>query len=234
MPLRFTMTLNGENQEWTLEKFPARLGRSSSNAIQLLDGTVSKEHAEIVRDGSALDGARPRQPQRHARQRHRRRASRSPIQPGDRSRSATCSLRVTAETAGTDACGSSTAAAWARRSSMKVRGPAAARPAATQASTRRVVHAAGRGRPAAGAAAPAARDLRRDAASSSSRRCPRLALRHAAARRARRRADPDRGAHQGRQRQRAARAVAHHHAHGARREHARCSPRRRAATRASR
>jgi serine phosphatase RsbU (regulator of sigma subunit)/pSer/pThr/pTyr-binding forkhead associated (FHA) protein len=51
MPLRFSVTLNGENQEWTLEKFPARLGRSSSNAIQLLDGTVSKEHAEIVGDG---------------------------------------------------------------------------------------------------------------------------------------------------------------------------------------
>lgn len=52
MSLRLSMTVNGAPQEWTLETFPARLGRSSSSAIQLLDGTVSKEHAEIERDGA--------------------------------------------------------------------------------------------------------------------------------------------------------------------------------------
>ena len=51
MPLRLSTTLNGENRQFTLETSPVRVGRSSSNGIQLLDGTVSKEHAEFTLDG---------------------------------------------------------------------------------------------------------------------------------------------------------------------------------------
>lgn len=51
MTLQLTATLNGESRTWAIETSPTRIGRSSSNTIQLLDGTVSKEHAEITRDG---------------------------------------------------------------------------------------------------------------------------------------------------------------------------------------
>jgi serine phosphatase RsbU (regulator of sigma subunit) len=39
---------NGEQRLWPLESSPLRLGRGSSNAVQLLDATVSKEHAEML------------------------------------------------------------------------------------------------------------------------------------------------------------------------------------------
>ncbi len=52
MSLRLRTTLQGEAREFRLEQFPARLGRASGNAVQLLDGTVSKEHAEIAQDGA--------------------------------------------------------------------------------------------------------------------------------------------------------------------------------------
>src|SRR5215471_1698774 len=51
MPLRLSATLNGENRQWPLERSPVRLGRASGNAIQVLDGTVSKEHAELSLSG---------------------------------------------------------------------------------------------------------------------------------------------------------------------------------------
>jgi serine phosphatase RsbU (regulator of sigma subunit) len=51
MPLRITATLNGEPRHWALEHSPTRLGRASGNAIQLLDSTVSKEHAEFALAG---------------------------------------------------------------------------------------------------------------------------------------------------------------------------------------
>lgn len=48
MPLQLTTTWNGENRQWPLEGSPLRVGRGSGNVIQLLDATVSKEHAELV------------------------------------------------------------------------------------------------------------------------------------------------------------------------------------------
>ncbi len=51
MNLRLSGTLQGEVRTWTIERSPARLGRSSSNAVHLPDASVSREHAELVRDG---------------------------------------------------------------------------------------------------------------------------------------------------------------------------------------
>lgn len=48
MPLQLTTHWNGEQRLWPLESAPMRLGRGSGNAVQLLDATVSKEHAEIL------------------------------------------------------------------------------------------------------------------------------------------------------------------------------------------
>lgn len=50
MALRLSTTLNGEPRHWPLESSPMRVGRASGNAVQLLDGTVSKEHAELALD----------------------------------------------------------------------------------------------------------------------------------------------------------------------------------------
>ncbi len=52
MALRLTTNLNGENRAWNVEDLPARIGRSSSNFVQVLDSSVSREHAELARDGS--------------------------------------------------------------------------------------------------------------------------------------------------------------------------------------
>ena len=52
MTLLLTAAQLGETRTWTLDTSPMRAGRSSANAIQLLDATVSKEHAEFVREGS--------------------------------------------------------------------------------------------------------------------------------------------------------------------------------------
>ena len=51
MSLRLSTTLNGESRQWLLERSPVSLGRASGNAIQVLDGTVSKEHAELALTG---------------------------------------------------------------------------------------------------------------------------------------------------------------------------------------
>ncbi|MEQ1832806.1 MAG: SpoIIE family protein phosphatase [Candidatus Eisenbacteria bacterium] len=48
MTLRLSTTLNGERRQWPLDAGPLRIGRASANRVQLLDGTVSKEHAELV------------------------------------------------------------------------------------------------------------------------------------------------------------------------------------------
>src|SRR5580765_8644753 len=66
MSLRLSATLNGENRQWLLERSPVSLGRASGNAIQVLDGTVSKEHAELslagdrwtIRDLGSRNGTR--------------------------------------------------------------------------------------------------------------------------------------------------------------------------------
>ena len=66
MSLRLSATLNGENRQWLLESSPVSLGRASGNAIQVLDGTVSKEHAELsltgdrwtIRDLGSRNGTR--------------------------------------------------------------------------------------------------------------------------------------------------------------------------------
>lgn len=54
MIIKLSTTLNGENRTWTLEQLPQRIGRSSSNLVQVLDSSVSREHAEIARDGARL------------------------------------------------------------------------------------------------------------------------------------------------------------------------------------
>ena len=51
MTLQLSTSLNGEQRQWPLETPPVRIGRASGNAVQLLDGTVSKEHAELTLDG---------------------------------------------------------------------------------------------------------------------------------------------------------------------------------------
>ena len=54
MILKLSTTLNGENRAWTIEDLPQRIGRSSSNLVQVLDSSVSREHAELARDGSRV------------------------------------------------------------------------------------------------------------------------------------------------------------------------------------
>src|SRR5437762_8604909 len=44
-------TVGDRFQVWPLEAPLTGLGRSSRNAVQLVDATVSKDHAEIVRTG---------------------------------------------------------------------------------------------------------------------------------------------------------------------------------------
>ncbi len=51
MTLRLTATLQGETRHWPLSTSPVRIGRGSGNAIQILDATVSKEHAELLEQG---------------------------------------------------------------------------------------------------------------------------------------------------------------------------------------
>src|SRR6266545_4137889 len=66
MTLLLSATLNDEQRHWLLEHSPTRVGRNSTNTIQLLDGTVSGEHAEftfnvllwMVRDLGTLFGTR--------------------------------------------------------------------------------------------------------------------------------------------------------------------------------
>lgn len=53
MRLLLSGTFQGEVRTWTIERSPARIGRSSSNAVQLQDASVSREHAELMRDGEA-------------------------------------------------------------------------------------------------------------------------------------------------------------------------------------
>ena len=66
MELMLSGLIAGENRRWPLAGGPLRAGRSSGNPIQLLDGTVSKEHAEFaivagrwtVRDLASRNGTR--------------------------------------------------------------------------------------------------------------------------------------------------------------------------------
>ncbi len=75
MPLCLTTTLAGRPLSWPLDGASLTLGRSSRNSVQLPDGTVSKEHAEIVleagawrvrdlgsRNGTRVNGAEARGP----------------------------------------------------------------------------------------------------------------------------------------------------------------------------
>ena len=52
MTLAFTITLGNDRRTWPLDGETLRIGRSSQNAIQIADPTVSKEHAEIGRRGA--------------------------------------------------------------------------------------------------------------------------------------------------------------------------------------
>jgi len=48
MTLRLSTTVQGETRHWPLENSPIRIGRGSANIVQILDATVSKEHAELL------------------------------------------------------------------------------------------------------------------------------------------------------------------------------------------
>jgi len=48
MSLRFQAVVNGEPRTWPLEGERVGIGRSSRNAVQIADATVSKDHAEVV------------------------------------------------------------------------------------------------------------------------------------------------------------------------------------------
>jgi len=54
MIIKLSTTLNGENRVWPVEELPVRIGRSSSNFVQVLDSSVSREHAELARDGARI------------------------------------------------------------------------------------------------------------------------------------------------------------------------------------
>ena len=49
--LSLRATVNGETRTWPLDAASLRIGRSSAHPIHLPDGTVSKDHAEVFRDG---------------------------------------------------------------------------------------------------------------------------------------------------------------------------------------
>jgi sigma-B regulation protein RsbU (phosphoserine phosphatase) len=51
MALYLTANVEGQRQSWALDGQILRVGRSSRSEIPLLDGTVSKDHAEFVREG---------------------------------------------------------------------------------------------------------------------------------------------------------------------------------------
>jgi sigma-B regulation protein RsbU (phosphoserine phosphatase) len=51
MTLLLSATVDGEQHHWLLERSPTSVGRGSTNTIQLLDGTVSKKHAEFTFNG---------------------------------------------------------------------------------------------------------------------------------------------------------------------------------------
>ena len=51
MGLYLTATLESGERRWPLEESPVRVGRASGSTVQLLDGTVSKSHAELTLDG---------------------------------------------------------------------------------------------------------------------------------------------------------------------------------------
>ena len=51
MPLCLATNISGHPHSWPLDGAPLGIGRSSRNVVHLPDSTVSKEHAEVVRDG---------------------------------------------------------------------------------------------------------------------------------------------------------------------------------------
>jgi serine phosphatase RsbU (regulator of sigma subunit) len=54
MKLTLTVTLGNDRRTWPLDAPSVKVGRSSQNGIQIADATVSKEHAEIFRNGPDL------------------------------------------------------------------------------------------------------------------------------------------------------------------------------------
>jgi len=77
MSLRFQAVVNGEPRLWPLEGERLGIGRSSRNAVQIADATVSKDHAEVLqqadgwwitdlgsRNGTRVNGTAVTQPVR--------------------------------------------------------------------------------------------------------------------------------------------------------------------------
>jgi serine phosphatase RsbU (regulator of sigma subunit) len=77
MTLRFQAVVNGEPRMWPLEGERVGIGRSSRNAVQIADATVSKDHAEVLkqpdgywladlgsRNGTRVNGTEANQPVR--------------------------------------------------------------------------------------------------------------------------------------------------------------------------
>ena len=110
VPSLFVVSGRDQGAKYELEDGMMGLGRDSSNFIQLHDTEVSRQHAEIRRDGDDLHRLRPGQLQRHLRQRPAGRRSHRAGQrrpgagrqhadalhrPGRRAPRATCRTRST-------------------------------------------------------------------------------------------------------------------------------------------
>lgn len=52
IPLQLIANVGGREHRWTLDRSPARLGRGPANDVQIVDASVSREHAELVADGA--------------------------------------------------------------------------------------------------------------------------------------------------------------------------------------
>ncbi len=54
MDLQLVVSIGPEHRTFPIDREALRIGRASQNAIQIADPTVSKEHAEVVRDGGKV------------------------------------------------------------------------------------------------------------------------------------------------------------------------------------
>jgi len=100
MILKLSTTLNGETRTWSVEELPVRIGRSSSNFVQVLDSSVSREHAELARDGARIT-VRDLGSRNGTRVNGQDAASPVEVKPGDTIEVGHVLLRASAEDAGT-------------------------------------------------------------------------------------------------------------------------------------
>jgi len=99
MHLYLSATLEGGERRWPLADPPVRVGRASGSTVQLLDGTVSKSHAELTLDGERWF-VRDLGSRNGTRVNGREARSPIPIAPGDRLEIGHVQLTVAADAAG--------------------------------------------------------------------------------------------------------------------------------------